>query len=145
MTIVYRQATPADVAPIYELCKQLIDRYERTESIDYPKVLAWVRTKLKNAIEEYTVIYVNGQKAGYYHFYKNEDGLFELDDLYVYPEFRNQGIGTQVIRECCASVNEPVMLYVFVENKRAVSLYQRLGFEITETIRKTRYIMRTSR
>lgn len=34
------------------------------------------------------------------------------------------------------------MLYVFIENKRAVSLYERSGFEIAETVNGSRYIMR---
>ena len=142
MNITYRKATADDIEPIYGLCKQLIDDFEQLESIDYPKVMNWVRKKIENAIDEYTVIYANEQKAGYYHFYKNDDGEFEIDDLYVFPAFQNQGIGSEVIRKCCASVNAPVVLYVFIENKRAVSLYKRLGFEIAETIRGSRYIMK---
>ena len=142
MNITYRKAAADDIDPIYGLCKQLINDFEQLESIDYPKVIKWVRKKIEQAIDEYTVIYANDQKAGYFHFYKNDDGQFEIDDLYVFPEFQNQGIGSDVIRKCCASVDSPVMLYVFIENKRAVSLYKRLGFEIVETIRDSRYIMK---
>lgn len=142
MHITYRKATVEDIEPIYALCKQLIHDHERLESIDYPKVMNWVRKKIETSIDEYTAIYANGQKAGYYHFYQNEDGLFEIDDLYVLTAFQNRGIGTEAIRKCCASVNSAVMLYVFIENKRAVSLYKRLGFEIVETVHGSRYIMR---
>ena len=131
-----------DIEPIYELCKRLIDDFEQLESIDYPKVMKWVRKKIEDSIDEYTVIYADEQKAGYYHFYKNDDGQFEIDDLYVFPEFQNQGIGSGVIRKCCESAGGPVMLYVFIANRRAVSLYKRLGFEIAETIQGSRYIMR---
>ena len=141
MEITYETAAVQDIAPIFDLCQQMICDYEDLDSIDFPKVIQWVRKKIETSIEEYTAIYANGQKAGYYHFFKNEDGQFELDDLYVFPEFQNQGIGTEVIRKCYASVNAPVMLYVFAKNKRAVSLYQRLGFTITETVHNTRYIM----
>ena len=142
MPITYRKATADDIEPIYTLCRQLIHDYEQLESIDYPKVMAWVRQKIEASIEEYTAIYYQGQKAGYYHFYQNEDGQFEIDDLYIFPAFQNQGIGSAVILKCCASVNAPVMLYVFIRNHRAVSLYQRLGFEIVQTIHNSRYIMR---
>ena len=142
MNITYQKATADDIEPIYALCKRLIDDFEQLESIDYPKVMKWVRNKIEKSIDEYTVIYANEQKAGYYHFYKNDDGDFEIDDLYVFPEFQNQGIGSRVIKKCCSSVNEPVVLYVFIENKRAVSLYKRLGFEIAETIHGSRYIMK---
>lgn len=141
MNLTYRKAEPWDVEPVFELCKGLIQDYERLESIDYPKVIKWVRRKIEASIHDYTVIYADEQKAGYYHFYQNEDGQFEIDDLYVFPEFQNQGIGSEVVKKCCASVQAPVMLYVFIENKRAVSLYQKLGFEIVETIHDSRYIM----
>lgn len=144
MKITYKKATADDIVPVFELCKKLIQDYEALESIDFPKVTKWIRRKIELSIDEYTVIYANANKAGYYHFYKNDDGQFEIDDLYVFPEFQNQGIGSGVIKKCCASVNAPVMLYVFIENKRAVSLYTRLGFEIAETINGSRYIMRSA-
>ena len=93
MNITYDKATAYDVECIYQLCKQLIDGYENIESIDYEKVLKWVRNKIEASIDEYTAVYADGQKAGYYHFYKNEDGENEIDDLYIFSEYQNQGIG----------------------------------------------------
>ena len=142
MNITYQGAKPEDIELIYALCKALIHRYERLETMDYDRVMAWVRRKIEASIGEYTAVYANGQKAGYYHFYQNEDGQFEIDDLYVFPEYQNQGIGSGVIKKCCASVSAPVMLYVFIENKRAVSLYKRLGFEVTQTVHGSRYMMK---
>ena len=142
MNITYQKATADDIEPIYALCKRLIDDFEQLESIDYPKVMKWIRNKIEKSIDEYTVIYANEQKAGYYHFYKNDDGDFEIDDLYVFPKFQNQGIGSGVIKKCCSSVNAPIVLYVFIKNMRAISLYKRLGFEIAETIHGSRYIMK---
>ena len=98
--------------------------------------------KIENCIHEYTVIYADGKKAGYYHFYKNEDAVFEIDDLYIFPGFQGKGIGSTVIRRCCSSVNEPIMLYVFIKNQRAISLYRKLGFEVVETVRDSRFIMK---
>ena len=139
--ITYTPATADDITPIFRQCKQLIDTYENKNAIGYDRVMQWVRRKVEIKISEYTVIFVNGQKAGYYRFYKNETGMPEIDDLYLFPAYQNQGIGTAVIEMCCASVNEPVMLYVFIRNKGALALYQRLGFEITQTIGDSRYIM----
>lgn len=140
--VTFNSARAEDIAPIYQLCRQLILDYEDLANVDLDRVLNWVQKKLEDSIGEYTVVSVDGQKAGYYHFFQNEDGLFELDDLYIFPEFQNKGIGSAVIRTCCNAVSEPVMLYVFAKNHRAVSLYQRLGFEIVETVRNSRYIMK---
>ena len=85
---------------------------------------------------------MDGCKAGYYHFYKNEDACYEIDDLYIFKEFQNRGIGTAIIQKCCLAVDKPVMLYVFIKNHRAISLYQKLGFEIVETIKNSRYVMK---
>ena len=142
MRLSYSPAQPEDIDKIYLLCKSLIQQYEQLDAIDLPKVLRWVRQKLETSIGEYVVIHADGQKAGYYHFYRNEDGLLELDDLYLFPPFQNQGIGTAVIQKCCASSTEPILLYVFARNTRAVALYERLGFQITATVHQTRYIMK---
>lgn len=141
MNITYGIAEESDVEIIYQLSKKLIDDYENIVDIDYEKVLSWIRQKIQSHIEEYTVILVNGKKVGFYRFYQNDDDKFEIDDLYIFPAFQNKGIGSKVIRKCCAEVDEPVMLYVFVKNNRAVSLYKKLGFEVVENIKDSRYIM----
>ena len=142
MIITYETAQNCDIDIIYRLCKQLIDKYEDLERIDYGRVLAWVRRKIESSIGEYTAIFADGKKAGYYHFYKNEDNLYELDDLYIFPEYQGRGIGTAVFEKCCSSVNGSVMLCVFIKNERAVALYKRLGFEIVKTVGGSRYIMK---
>ena len=142
MELTYCAASAEDIGAVYALCEQLILRYEQPEVTDIPRVLRWVRKKLERAMVEYTVIYADGQKAGYYHFFQNADGQYELDDLYIFDGFQSRGIGSRVIEKCCASVPHPIFLYVFQENRRAVCLYQRLGFSVTQIVGSTRYLMK---
>lgn len=142
MELTFRKAENEDAERIFQFNKELILQYETLEEINLDYVLSWVQKKISSRIDEYTVICAEGKKAGYYHFFRNEEGELELDDLYIFPEFRNQGIGSVVIKKCCTSVKEPVMLYVFTRNKGAVSLYKRMGFQVVETIKDSRLIMK---
>jgi len=96
--------------------------------------------KIETNIQEYQRVIVDDEVAGYYRFYQDGDKM-ELDDLYVFPEYRNQQIGTRVIDKCLAETDLPVYLYVFIKNTKAVALYERLGFRVIETIKDSRYIM----
>ncbi|MGM9618552.1 MAG: GNAT family N-acetyltransferase [Oscillospiraceae bacterium] len=140
MTLTYAPAQEADIEAIFAFNKEQIDRYEDTAAIDYEKVLGWVRRKLRQHISEYMCIRVDGETAGYYHFHMAE-GKMELDDLYLFPEWRGKGIGTAVIEKCCAQARGPVFLYVFKKNCRAVALYEKMGFRVTREAGGTRYIM----
>lgn len=140
MDFTFAPAAVRDIGTIFDLSKVLIDEYENLQNINYDKVLTWVRRKIEVNIASYTCIFYRGQKAGFYRFCPN-DTMMEIDDLYILPEFRNQGIGTFVIRKCCSETNLPVMLYVFTRNTGALSLYRRLGFQVTQAIGDSRCIM----
>ena len=140
MRLSYQPAFPEDVDTIFRFNKELIDRYENIQNTPYDDVLNWVRRKIEKAIHTYTRVYADGVHVGFYRFVANEEKM-ELDDLYIFPEFQSRGIGTCVIEKCCVETEKPVMLYVFSRNTGAWKLYRRMGFEIRETIKNTRYIM----
>ena len=69
MILTYGKASLDDADRIYKLSKSLIDEYEDVEAIEYDKVLRWVRNKIIGSIGEYTAVFADGVKAGYYHFF----------------------------------------------------------------------------
>ena len=141
MNLTYEIATSADIEPIYQSCIKLIWEYEDLGSVDLSKVLPWIRRKLESSIGEYTRVLLDGVLVAYYHFAPSE-GKMELDDLYVLDQDkRSKGIGTAILEKCFTETDLPIFLYVFQRNTRAVALYERLGFRITETIGDSRYIM----
>ena len=134
----FEPAETEDIRMIFSLSKALIDQYEDVDSIDYEKVIGWVKRKLEKNIASYTRVMAGGKLAGWYCL-DREPG--ELDDLYILPEHREMGLGTAVIKKCIAECEKPLWLYVFKKNVRAISLYRRMGFVIREEVGKTRYIM----
>lgn len=137
MMLAYYPATESDVPAIFEQAKILIDTYEDTAAIDYDKVLAWVKRKIDTYVSSYTRVTLAGVTCAYYRLC--DDG--ELDDLYVLPDFRNQGIGSEILSKCVQESKQPIWLYVFSRNTGAISFYKRFGFTVLETIGTTRLIM----
>ena len=138
MNLQYAVAERSDVPVIFAQAKDLIDTYEDVDTIDYDKVLAWVRRKIETHIHEYRCVMADGEKCAYFRLCR--DG--ELDDLYVLPGFQNRGIGSAILRKCLEESENALYLYVFSPNTRAVSLYERFGFVSCETVGRTRLIMR---
>ena len=135
----FKKAEPEDVETIFRLCKENIDKYEDISSIPYNDVINWVRRKISKHISEYTRIYKGSEFCGYYRFHLDKDE-YELDDFYLFGEYRGHGIGSAVLEKCLNEADKPVYLYVFKQNEGAVRLYKKFGFIVREDL-KTRYIM----
>ncbi len=63
-----------------------------------------------------------------------EDGSVYLSGLAVDPEYQGQGIGRDAIEKVLSEVSDApkVWLVTHPENAKAVSLYESLGFKITD-------------
>ena len=133
------EASSIDVNPIYEQCKQLILNYEDNTSVDIPKVLTWVKKKIENSIDNYFVVYHKSIKVGYVSVHKEEE-MWELDDFYIFEEYRGMGIGSKVLAYLMNKYDR-MFLYVFKENVVAISLYKKYGFDIVKEVGTTRFIM----
>lgn len=68
-----------------------------------------------------------------------EDGKL-LDEIYIEEQFRNNGIGTDIIKNIIRE-NDIVYLWVYKENKQAISLYKKLGFNVIDET-ESRYYMK---
>lgn len=134
----FEPTLPEDVPVLFQLNKQLIEEYEDTASLDYDRVLQWVRGNLEKTLPCFRRVICDGDLAGWFCLTPAE-GKTELDSLFVLPEYRNRGIGTEVLKYCQESA--PVFLYVFRRNVQAIALYERMGFRIVKEVGKTRYIM----
>lgn len=153
MKLEYLPMRDCDLDAVEDFSRELIERYEDLDGLDLrlDEIMAWQRRKLEKRRPEYTRVTRDGETVAYICCAFDSElpdsgrtGL-ELDDLYVLPQYRNQGVGGEVLRRCCALTDGPVWFYVFTQNTRAVALYERLGFRVTRTVSPTRSIMELAR
>lgn len=90
-------------------------------------------------ITDYKIIMCNKNKVGCLLVVKKDDGAI-LDEIYLEEEYRNKGIGTDIIKNIL-KINPIVYLWVYKKNIKAISLYKKMKFKI---INKTenRYYMK---
>ena len=92
------------------------------------------REKIKKSVaknielncEDYYLIFIGNKIAGAYLTLPYEDG-FIIDEIYLFPEYRNEGIGSSIIRKIVKN-EDNVYLWVYKNNKDAIRLFERLGF-----------------
>ena len=126
-----------------------LDKYApvmTAHSLTIPMLFLQGERDYQVTMQDYRRIMVGKELAGYFALHKEDSGEWELDDLYLFPQFQNQGIGTQVVRDIIEqTAPQPLMLYVFTQNTGAVRLYERLGFVFSQEVGRTRMILRYHR
>jgi len=71
----------------------------------------------------------------------HRDGVYYIDELYVYPNYENHGYASALLRHVKEHFTDyPVRLMVNENNANAVYLYQKHGFEV---MNKAYYMERT--
>lgn len=91
------------------------------------KILNYVDKYLDKYLDDFKMIVKDKNKCGCYLIRDYQDGIL-LDEIFLLPEYRNKGIGTDVIKSIL-KCEHCVYLCVYKDNIRAVKLYEKLGFE----------------
>jgi ribosomal protein S18 acetylase RimI-like enzyme len=84
---------------------------------------------------DYQIVLLDGLKAGRLAVHRNRDEV-HLVDLALLPQFRNGGVGTELIRQLCheAEAAKQTVRLQLLKGNRAERLFRRLGFvKIDET------------
>lgn len=137
----YKSCDESDIETIYHLAKQLVLRYEDPTIVDIKHALDWTKRKITSNIHSYQRIYKEDEIVGYYYLEEQVDLTTELSNLYILEPYRHQGIGTEVMKKIIETVDEPLSLCVFVKNTKAISLYDKMGFQVAKMVSKTRMMM----
>lgn len=140
MKLTFVPALEADIPAIFQLNRELMHLYEDLTAIDYDRVLEWVENNIRQQLPWFRRVMMDGQLSGYFCLCPSE-GKWELDSLFILPQFRSRGIGTAVVKHCLEQSEGRLFLYAFKANTGAVGLYQRLGFHVVREVRNTAYIL----
>lgn len=117
---------------IYEYAKDLSDE-------EIYKINKYVTSEVPKLIDVYCNIMVDNKIIGCILLTNKDDGKL-LDEIYLEKEYRNKGIGTEIIRDILGN-NDIVYLWVYKENEKAISLYKKLGFNVIDET-ESRYYMK---
>ena len=103
------------------------------------KINNYIDTSIPKELKEYKIILFNNKTIGCLLIKKQNNGVL-LDEIYLEESYRSLGIGTEIIKNIL-DINNIVYLWVYKENKKAVSLYKRLSFIIIDET-ESRYYMK---
>ena len=133
------KASKKDIPRLIQYKKDIIYMYSKDLAEDERnKIDEYVITSLNETIKDYYNIIINDKIIGSVCI-KDLENAKLLDEIYLEKEFRNKGIGTDIIRKIIEN-NKNIYLWVYKKNKKAVLLYKRLGFIIEEET-ESRYYM----
>lgn len=98
---------------------------------------AAIKAELENHCSEIYIAVENGIAAGYANIYTVLDEM-DVVRVAVLPEYRRQGIATEILKTVLAEKQGTVYLDVRESNHPAISLYKSLGF-VDTGVRKNYY------
>ena len=134
------KASKKDIPRLIKYKKDIIYMYSKDLVEDERnKIDEYVITSANEMFEDYYNIIIDDKIIGSILLKDMPQGKL-IDEIYIEKEFRNNGIGTDIIRKMLEN-NRNIYLWVYKENEKAVSLYKRLGFIIVDET-ESRYYMK---
>ena len=133
------KSSKKDIPRLVQYKKDIIYMYSKDLAEDEKEnINEYVITSVNEMFKDYYNIIIDDKIIGSVCIRDLENAKL-LDEIYLEKEFRNKGIGTDIIRKIIEN-NKNVYLWVYKKNKKAVLLYKRLGFTIEEET-ESRYYM----
>jgi GNAT superfamily N-acetyltransferase len=114
-----------------------------TEQIDYMLAkmysLETLREEIRQRAIRYERLLVGEEFAGFAsHGPTDQPKLFKLHKIYLHPDWHGRGLGSLLLRHCEREASklgaDRLMLTVNKRNSKAVAVYQRNGFTITDSV-----------
>ena len=128
MPLILRRATTADAAEVAEV--YLRSRNALASYAPLAHSEAAVRDWIANMLipSGNVTVAVNDDRIVGMAAHAIVDGVAWLEQLYVCPEFKRQGIGTSLLESVKAQTDGKLQLYTFRMNRDAAAFYEQHGF-----------------
>ena len=143
MTIIFRNYKSEDYSEITDMIFALYQEDPEGKPINHKKVEKTINELFEHPEKgKIIVIEHNAQIVGYaiiIFYWSNEYGgdILNIDELYIKPALRKQGIATQFLNQIFKIYREEVSAFgleVTPSNKRVLSYYKKLGFKATDNL-----------
>jgi GNAT superfamily N-acetyltransferase len=141
VSLVLRAAAPADAAFIFALVRELADYEKLTDEVVATEEAIAAALFSREPRVYCDIAEWNGETAGFttwflnFSTFRGRHGIF-LEDIFVRPRFRKQGIGRAMLRRLAARCVEQgyglVEWAVLDWNETAIAFYRSLGAEVRD-------------
>ena len=136
------KSSSKDIEKLIEYKKRTIFEYAKDLPDDeINKINNYVKNNFPKLLNDYSNIIVDNKVIGCLLLTNKDDNIL-LDEIYIEQEYRNKGIGTDIIKNVI-NENDIIYLWVYKENVKAISLYKKLGFNVIDET-DSRYYMKYS-
>jgi len=152
MGLVIRKLKNDDIEIFAELLFEFFTELRRKQGWSLPSMES-IRTETLKSLERNDIIligYLDNRPVGFIRVSTHhEDLVFWVDEIFVLPEFRRQGIGRRLVRAAEKEVlkrgEKSLYLYVLPQEVGAIAFWKSVGYTILNAIELVRDIQPTGR
>ena len=137
----------SDLATLVAPALVLLKKAQEEHPLDLSLIKNLLVEETKKELPDYTKLHLNGELVGWYHLIDHDDYL-ELDDVNVLENFRNLGLGTNILNRLKIKAQElevPIHCHVLKNNPRAINFYNKAEFKPIKEDEKVQILQWQSR
>jgi GNAT superfamily N-acetyltransferase len=141
MQLHYESANKDDFEFLKRIQINYVLRNEDPTVVDLNQILQRIEMNLKSNIESYYKVFLDNDIVGYYRMVENYDFSYDLSFLYVLKEYRNKGVGKEIIEFLRQEVDDPIQVNIFMKDSKLYDFLESQDFYIKRIISKSRILL----
>ncbi len=141
MQLHYESANKDDFDFLKRIQINYVLRNEDPTVVDLNQILQRIEMNLKSNIKTYNKVFLDNVVVGYYRMVENYDFSYDLSFLYVLKEYRNKGIGKEILMCLKQEADDPIQVNIFMKDSELYDFLENQDFYIKRIISKTRILL----